>query len=374
MSAKTQTKASDKACHFVTGSDESEVKKHAQQLASELLPEGSGDFGMEMVDGAVDNVDQAVTKIEETLQGLLTLPFFGGSKLIWLKNASFLGDTPMGRSETVQTALEKLLNCLKEGMPEGIFFLMSAPEADKRRTFFKGLTKLAEVHSYDKLDLGFGGDEEALMDFVAQRARALELRLSPEALEVFVARARNDTRQIDNELEKLVVFIGMSREITAEDIREIVPTTREGGIFDLSNAIAKRNLPLALQTLDQLEYQGESAVGLLLAAIVPTVRNLLLVKDLMTTHRLPAPAQPHFFSRTLSQLSVASTHHLPRKKDGTLSAYPLGVAAVNARRFSLEELREGFDECFSANLQLISSQVSNTVVLQRLLFKLLAKA
>ncbi|MEO8206125.1 MAG: DNA polymerase III subunit delta [Chthoniobacterales bacterium] len=373
MSTKPRAK-SEKSCHFLTGSDESEVKRHAQQLAAELSPEGSGDFGLETIDGAVDNVDQAVTKIEDTIQALLTLPFFGGGKLVWLKNAAFFSDGVIGRSETVQEGIERLLECLKSGFPPDVRFMISAPEADKRRTFYKNFSKLAEVHTYDKPDIGFGGDESALIDFVAQRARDRELRFSEDALETFVARASNDTRQIDNELEKLVLFIGMSREINADDIREVVPTTREGGIFDLSNAIAKRNLPLALQTLTQLLRQGESAVGLLLAAIVPTVRNLLLVKDLIDRHRLSVPAQAHHFSGALSRLPTTATQHLPRKKDGSLNAYPLGIAAVNARRFTLAELRLGFDECFTTNVQLISSQTSEAVVLQRLIFKLLAKA
>ncbi|MEO6054227.1 MAG: DNA polymerase III subunit delta [Chthoniobacterales bacterium] len=371
MSTKSVAK-SEKSCHFLTGSDESEVKRHAQQMAAELSPEGSGDFGLETIDGAVDNVDQAVTKIEDAIQALLTVPFFGG-KLVWLKNASFFSDGVIGRSETVQGSIERLLECVKAGLPSDVKFLISAPEADKRRTFYKSFTKLAEVQVFDKPDIGFGGDESALIDFVAQRARDRELRFSEDALETFVARASNDTRQIDNELEKLILFIGMSREIMADDIREVVPTTREGGIFDLSNAIAKRNLALAFQTLTQLLRQGESAVGLLLAAIVPTVRNLLMVKDLIERNRLTIPAQAHHFSGILSRLPAAATSHLPRKKDGSLNAYPLGIAAVNCRRFSLAELRDGFDECFTTNVQLISSQTSEAVVLQRLLFKLLAK-
>ena len=124
-----------------------------------------------------------------------------------------------------------------------------------------------------------------------------------------------------------------ARRISSGDVRLLVPQTREGGIFDLSEAILKRDLRLALETLQQLIHQGEHGIGILLAAVVPTVRNLLLAKDLILSHNLPPPSQPQFFAGTLKRLSPVETSHLPRKKDGTLSAYLLGIAA--AQRFPL---------------------------------------
>ena len=83
--------------HFVTGSDEAAVRKAASALARELAP-GADVFGLEIIDGAVDTADAAVKCVQKTIQALLTLPFLGGSKLVWLKNASFLADSVAGRS------------------------------------------------------------------------------------------------------------------------------------------------------------------------------------------------------------------------------------------------------------------------------------
>ena len=44
--------------YFITGSDESAVKKAAVTLAAELAP-GADAFGLDMIDGAVDTVDAA---------------------------------------------------------------------------------------------------------------------------------------------------------------------------------------------------------------------------------------------------------------------------------------------------------------------------
>ena len=55
VSAKTR--ASE--VHFVTGSDEAAVRKAAVELATELAPDADV-FGLEVIDGAADNVEAAI--------------------------------------------------------------------------------------------------------------------------------------------------------------------------------------------------------------------------------------------------------------------------------------------------------------------------
>jgi DNA polymerase-3 subunit delta len=103
------------------------------------------------------------------------------------------------------------------------------------------------------------------------------------------------------------------------------------------------------------------------------MRNLLLVKDLILTHNLAPPSQPQFFAGILKRLSPAETAHLPRKKDGTLSAYLLGIAATSASHYTLEELKQGFASCAAANQQLLSGTLTDAVIMERLLIDLLAR-
>lgn len=355
----------DTGIHFVTGSDEAAVKKAAAELAAKLAP-SDDPFAVETIDGAVATVDEARDRIHAAIEALLTVPFFGGAKLVWLKSATFLSDSVMGRSETTTTAVEKLLAVLEKGLPDGIVFLLSATEPDKRRSAYKTLGKLAAVSLHDKPDFGWGSTEADVVDWVAKQASQAGVRLDDEAAGVLAARIGADTRQLGNELEKLALAFGDNTVLTAENVREMVPATREGGIFDLSNALAKRDLRLCLRTLAQLLRQGESGIGILLAAIMPTVRNLLVVKDLMETNGLKPPAQPQFFKSALDRLPAAAIAHLPRKKDGTLNTYPLGIAATNGARFTLPELQNAFLACERANREMVTTQLGEEIILSRL--------
>ena len=373
--AKTRAKSgvSPKIC-AVIGSDEAEVKRVAAELATNLTPAGAGDFGLEMIDGAADHAEQAAARIRSTIEALQTLPFFGSTKVVWLKNANFLGDDQKARSVTVQSALEELSELLDRGFGPEITFLISATEVDKRRAFYKALVKRAELQVFDRLDSGRAGWEEEATEIVRRRSKKRKLQFDDDALDLFVLLTGGDTRQIENELEKIDTFLGKDRVVHVGLVREIVPLSRAGIIFELSNALAVRDLELALTLVRRLLDQGESAIGILLAAIMPTIRNLLLAKDLMERHGLPRPHSPFQFISAINRLPAKATEHLPRKKDGSVNAYALGIAAQHAHHFNTSQLVDAMRACLTANIQLVTTQLDHELVLTEVVVKLLQES
>lgn len=377
MAAMAKKKAAPPAAgkvHIVLGSDESEVKRAARALAEEMTPPGGGDFGLEIIDGVATNVDDAEQRIHQVIEALLTFPFMGGEKLVWLKSANFLADTVLGRSAGVLAALEKLGDVLAGGFPETTRFLLSAIDPDRRRSFYKGLAKLGKVEVFDKVDPSKSGWEEDAAMFIRSLATERGLTFQEEALELFTLFTGGDRRVVQNELEKLDLYTtGGDRRIGEETVRLLVSMSRAGIIWELGSALSERNVHRALELLEQLLFQGESAIGILIVAIIPTVRNLLLVKDLMARHRLSRPGQPFFFGKTLEKLPEEATAHLPRKKDGGINAYALGLAAIHAQRFQVAELRAGLEACLNANVQLVTSALEPRIVLSQLIIRLARK-
>ena len=370
---KAKTKAETANIHAVIGSDEAEVKRVAAELAQKLAPKEAGDFGLEMVDGAADNADQAAARIRSAIEGLQTLPFFGNTKLVWLKNVNFLGDDVKARSTAVQAALEELSAQIDSGFGLEVTLLISATEVDKRRSFYKTLIKRAELQVFDRLDSGRAGWEEAASEIVRRHAKKRKLEFNDDALELFVLLTGGDTRQVDNELEKIDTFLAKDRAVAVELVRELVPLSRAGVIFELSNALAARDLELALTLVRRLLEQGEKAIGILLAAIVPTIRNLLLAKDLMEQHGIRQPHSPFQFVAAMNRLPAKATEHLPRKKDGSINAYSLAIAAQHAYHFETAQLVEAMRACLYANVKLVTTQLDHELILTEVVVKLLGQ-
>ena len=370
---KAKTEAASAKIHAIVGSDEAEVKRVAAELAEKLTPAGAGEFGLEIIDGAADNAEQAATRIRSTIDALQTLPFFGGAKVVWLKNVNFIGDDQKARSMSVQSALEGLADLLGRGVAPDVTFLISATDIDKRRSFYKTLVKSAEVQVFDRLDSGRAGWEEEATEIVRSHAKKRKLQFDEDALDLFVLLTGGETRQIENELEKLDTFLGKDRAVHVDLVRELVPLSRGGVIFELSNALAARDLGLALTLVRRLLEHGESAIGILLAAIVPTIRNLLLAKDLMERHRLQRPHSPFQFISAINRLPPNATDHLPRKKDGSINAYALGIAAQHAHHFNVDELTEAMRACLEANVKLVTTQLDHELILTEVIVKLLGQ-
>ncbi|MDZ4288528.1 MAG: hypothetical protein U0984_11250, partial [Prosthecobacter sp.] len=213
--------------------------------------------------------------------------------------------------------------------------------------------------------------EQAVMGQAAAMARALGLTFETGALELLVQMAGDDTRQLENEIEKIDLYLGERRRCGINTVRALVSMSRAGVVWEIGNAIGTRDLQRALELLGVLMYQGQNAIGILFASIVPRIRSLLIVKELASKYSVNRNSYPGFCT-SLEALPGSATAHLPRKKDGTgFNAYPLFLALNEAGRFTLNELHTAMVACLDANSKLVTTQLEAKVVLERLLVGIL---
>lgn len=359
--------------NVILGSDEARVKETALMLVRSLTPPDAGDFSNDIIDGTADNSEHAGTICSNVCMALQTLPFFGGSKVVWLKNANFLGESGAGRGQDAVNGFERIIDVIERGLGSDVRVVISTTSIDKRRSAYKRISKIANIEVFDKPDTSRAGWEGPVIAMASQKAREMGITFESGALELLVQMAGDDTRQMENELEKIDLYLGERRRAGLKTVQNMVSMSRAGVLWDLGNAIGKRDLPRALELLSTLLYQGQNAIGLLLAAIVPRVRSLLLIKDLGSRHKLNR-MNYNGFCASLEALPSTATSHLPRKKDGTgFNAYPMFLALPEAGNFTLEELHAGFKACLAANAKLVTSSLDPKLVLERLLIGLLSK-
>ncbi len=277
------------AVHAVIGTDDGRVSEEALALFNDLKPEGdAAEFTNEVVEGVVANAEEAFQVCARTIEALQTIGFFGADKIVWLKGANFLADDRTGGAERTKAGVDALLDVLKAGLGDEVTFLVNTSAIDKRRAFYKWLQKNGELAVFDKIDVSKEGWEEEVALLVTTRAKELGLAFDHDALDLFVQMAGEETRQIGNELEKLNLYLGDRRTVELADVRLMVPLSRKAVVWEISRAIERRDAARAIELVDAQLEKGESAIGLMRAAIIPTVRNLFLVRVLLDAHpRLP---------------------------------------------------------------------------------------
>ena len=359
---------------MIVGTDEGQVREAALMTWRDLTGGVDDGFTHETIDGNAGTVDDALKILGQTQQALLTYSMFGGDKVVWLRNATFMGNDRTAESESTIQGIDGLLQLLMKGLPSGVSFLLSAPKIDKRRGFWKFLEKNVAVQIYDKIDMSRDGWEEQVAALVLDKARDAGLTFEDEALELFVMQAGEATNQIVNELEKLRLYLGDSSIVTVEAVRLMVPLSRAGVIFETGRALQSGNAARAIALIDEQLEMGESAVAIMRASIISTVRNMFMARILIDRAKASAFNYRDFES-AVNRMPMEEKAWLPQKKSGDgVNVYPLFMSAKGAMAFTLESLEKILHATAKADKLLVTTGLDDRLVLHRLVTEIATSA
>jgi len=372
MATQKQAGSTKAAGNFflIHGEDEFRVKGAARARVDALCPPADQAFGLEILNGTVDNVEAAVLALRRCLGALRTPSFLGGRKVVWLQDANFFADFGNVKGEALKDARDSFAQELKQGIGEGFVLVISAGKVDGRTAFFKTCKELATLETF-ALPEKSSQQEKPAFEWAGECFRKAGLRLSGDLLKAFIDRAGYDTRQIITEVEKLSIYLGARKEVTAEDISLIVSPARESENWDLPNAVGLRQLPKALDILRQLLFQGENEVGLVIG-LESLWRDLLTLRGCLDRGwlRLVSDGWRKEASWSNAPDVVAALDSLdrdPRK----IHPYRVIKLVEQAQKYSLPELQRALAETLTTHEQMVSGSGAPDVLLELLLVKLL---
>jgi DNA polymerase III subunit delta len=350
---------------LINGTDEFQVKAKATEWVSKLAPEDPMNF--EVIEGQADSVADALDRIDRVKEALLTLPFFGGAKVIFLKNCNFLADTVIGKSESVLEKLAALLEILVKVGPESAQLIVSALGVDRRRSFYKQFEKLGVCEQFDLPDLKNGAAVQSWMREVERLMREKNLKPEPGVVERLVELIGNDTRALYNELEKLALYTMPTGRVTEEDLKKIVSSTRELLVWDLCDAVTEGNPNDSLHILRQLLAQGESEVGILIL-LSGQIRLAALGTHLLETKKLSLRRNGTFLN---ASLAPEAEDQLPQNKKGEKpNLFRMARVVDKARRHSSRRWFQALDTIYQTNLALVSSASDRQKIIETAVLKI----
>jgi DNA polymerase-3 subunit delta len=118
-----------------------------------------------------------------------------------------------------------------------------------------------------------------LHSWIEERAREHGGTIEREAIEQLAIVAGENLRLLDQEIVKLVTYTNAERAITVDDIALMVPYVQEAVVFDLVDALGRRDGRTAAQVLHRLLDSGEHPLAIF-GMIVRQFRLLIQVKEL----------------------------------------------------------------------------------------------
>jgi DNA polymerase III subunit delta len=357
---------------LVCGEDDFAVKQRAKQIYLQWTKELGG-MDHEIIDAAVSHSGEALKALAKLREALQTLPFFGSGKAIWFKNCSFLSEE-RAATKDVTESLAALAEELKGFAWQNVRLLISTGKVDKRKVFYKTLDKLGAVESF----AGWSVDDRDWADqaeaWARKALRARQKEISDEALAELTSRVGPNARQLDNEVEKVALYVGDRKEIEFEDVATICIRNKTARAFALGDALGDRDLPRLLARLDEALWDvkfdpQKSEIGLLYG-LISKVRAMLLLKEMLREGWVKPDAD---YSRFKAQLERVPADQLPedrRFNPLAINPYVLFKALPQVRRYSEAELVRAMDLLFQCNLRLVSSSLDESLVLQQTLVQI----
>ncbi len=358
---------------FVWGEDEFTVKQRAREIYQQWCAELGG-LDHEIIDAAVNNSGEALKALGKLREALQTLPFFGRGKAVWFQNCNFLGDERAGSAQAVSGSLAELARELKEFSWTDVRLLISAGKVDKRKTLYKTLEKIATVEVHAGLSIDDRDWVDQAESFALRRLNGLGKKVSDRALSELVASVGPNIRQLNNEIEKLALYVGDRAGIEAGDVAAVVTRNKQARAFALGDALGDRDLPRLLRRLDEelweMKFDSQkSAIGLLYG-LITKVRAMIFLKEMMREGWLGMEPD---YNRFKARLECIARDALPEDKRFNplaMNPYVLFKALAQTGRYTLDELIRAMGLLLRCNQQLIFSSQDQAIVLQRTLVQI----
>ncbi len=360
------------AVKLIHGTDEYMVSHNARQVVNKLCPESEQTLSLEIVNGEVKTIDEAVIALKTCIGALRTVGLFGGQKTVWFRDVSIFKDAVVSKNDAVKVLLGQLAEDIKKGLPDSQNLIISAPGVDRRSAFYKVCEAAGAVKAYDL-------PEQDYKKKPVIRERAQELfakascRIGAAALDLFLEKVGMDTRQLVMEVEKLTLYIGDRKEITVEDVKAITSSTAEAVTWDFTDALGERRLNEALRSFRQLIFQGEAPIGIIFA-IENLYHNLMQYRAyidqgwLKISSGFGANAVQWNNNPDMDKLFAQMTSD-PRE----IHWFRTSKLGQQAKNYSAEELIRCQKRLLKTHEQLVSSRVPQELILEMLVIKLIAK-
>ena len=342
--------------YLLFGEEEYFISEAFKKLVNSLVPEEFRSLNLEVFKGENLNLDAVIT-------GLSSYPFFQCHKVIALLDSELL--------DSHAANLEPLVKCLEGNIPhQNHLIITTTKSVAKKNILFKKIQETGEILEF-KSEKGDKLKYSNLYSKVNERLRREKKKIFRPAFDELIERAGFDPRMIFFEIEKLLIFINDKEEIEKSDVEAVIPLTKQQIIFDLLDAISRKDREGALVVLENLLLGGEAALKIN-NMIARQIRLLLQAKDFLNNESgrkfNDSYSYPYFqkaFDRTIGELK----ERYGEDSYNLFSSHPFFVYKVLklALHWSQEALLGSFKLLHSADIDLKSTSSQEKVILQKLI-------
>ncbi len=167
----------------------------------------------------------------------------GGRKAIIVKDAD--------------DSLSKVIPQILESSSENFLILYSTSLKKKSSLVIQAEndSKMISIPCYED-------DDSSIYTTVRQKLISEGFTINKEALEVLCSKLSNDRRTNIEEIDKLITYVGTKKDISVQDVLNIVGDITSINMDDFIFSVANGNLPKSLEYYEKILQNGEEPVSI----------------------------------------------------------------------------------------------------------------
>jgi len=226
----------------IYGSNEGMIATLSQQFIKAVSPDIYDAFHVSYLEMSDISADVGALYAEFNAQSLM-----GGRRVVVIKEATNLLTKPL-RELLTESSSDSLLVITSQSLKTKDSLAVLAKDEDD----FYG------IGCYDDRD-------EDITAFASKFMDKNGFRIDTSAFQLLCARLSNDRKISQNELDKLITYVGNNKTISMEDIKTVISDTSASSQEDLCYFVALGQVDKALASYNRLIFEGENPVTIVRA-------------------------------------------------------------------------------------------------------------
>ena len=219
----------------------------------------------------ITSYDCSEVNVEKAVFDALTPAFLGDKKVVIIKNPLFLESEKASGSHNIKL----LIQYLEHPMEETFLIINGAGlKVNEKLEVVKTLNKCSRVITTN------GISEVEFSGWLQRECEIQGVRIEKNAISLFYKSSGNDLEMTQNEIDKVINYIGKNGLITEAITRELISKNSQNDIYLLTNALCEQNKRKAFEVYLELT-RYEKDVTVLINLITKTLKDNLLVKMLV---------------------------------------------------------------------------------------------
>lgn len=271
--------------------------------------------------------DLSTDKIDELLDDASCMSLFGDKKVLVGENALFLTTT----STSINHNLDYLTNYLNDDNHENIVILsVLTDKLDERKKIVKLLKEKSKVIYKELID------NKDLPSFIINEFNNEGYKIDYKTANYFVNYVGKNVDILLSEINKMIIFKDNDKNITINDIDEISSKAINDNVFDLSDAIMKKDFKRMYDCYNDLIILKEEPIKII--AMLGNQFNLVYQCKLLS-------------SKGLSEKEIATS----------LSVHPYRVKLAIETDYMISELKDILIKLHNLDFEIKSGKVDKNV-------------